>query len=52
MALLIIAFIGGSIGSWLGMYLFRHKTKKIKFKFGLPVIAVLHMALFLYLRFM
>ncbi len=30
--LLIIPFLGGSIGGILGMYIFRHKTKKLKFK--------------------
>lgn len=29
--LLIIPFLGGSIGGILGMYIFRHKTKKLKF---------------------
>ena len=30
--LLIIPFLGGSIGGILGMIIFKHKTKKIKFK--------------------
>lgn len=30
--LLVIPFFGGSIGGIIGMVLFRHKTKKIKFK--------------------
>ena len=30
--LLTNSFIGGSIGSIIGMYTFRHKTKKLKFK--------------------
>ena len=30
--LLVIPFLGGSIGGIIGMVLFRHKTKKIKFK--------------------
>lgn len=29
--LLTISFLGGGIGSLLGMYIFRHKTKKKKF---------------------
>ena len=32
--LFLLAFIGGSVGSILGMYLFRHKTKHAKFVFG------------------
>ena len=36
--LLAIAILGGSIGILLGMQLFRHKTKKLKFVMGIPVI--------------
>lgn len=36
--LLSIAALGGSVGSLLGMYLFRHKTKHLKFTLGVPVI--------------
>lgn len=36
-----VALLGGSIGSLLGMYTFRHKTKHIKFTLGIPVILVL-----------
>ena len=32
------AALGGSIGGLLGMYLFRHKTKHIKFTLGIPLI--------------
>lgn len=37
-----IAFAGGGIGSFLGMYAFRHKTKHTKFVVLLPVAAVLY----------
>ena len=36
--LFFVAAIGGSIGSMLGMYTFRHKTKHIKFIVGMPLI--------------
>ena len=36
--LFLAAAIGGSIGSLLGMYTFRHKTKHIKFIVGMPLI--------------
>lgn len=39
--LLMLAVIGGSIGAYLGMQVFRHKTKHIKFVFGVPVIFIL-----------
>lgn len=33
-----IALLGGSAGTWAGMYIFRHKTKHWYFKFGMPLI--------------
>ena len=36
--LFLVAAIGGSVGSILGMYTFRHKTKHIKFIVGIPLI--------------
>lgn len=43
--LFIQAVLGGSIGSILGMYVFRHKTKHWYFVIGMPVILVLQIAL-------
>ena len=42
--LMIVAALGGSIGSLLGMYTVRHKTKHLKFTVGIPVILVLQIA--------
>ena len=39
--LLGIAFVGGGVGVWLGMELFRHKTKHLHFKLGVPIITLL-----------
>ncbi len=36
--LMTIAALGGSLGSFLGMQLFRHKTKHPKFYIGIPVL--------------
>ena len=36
--LLLIAALGGSVGSLAGMYLFRHKTLHLKFTLGIPLI--------------
>ena len=41
--------IGGSIGALAGMYLFRHKTKHIKFTLGIPVILIGQIALVIWL---
>ena len=38
--LLTIALLGGSIGSLVGMYLVRHKTKHLKFTLGIPLILI------------
>lgn len=43
--LMLVAIIGGSIGSIIGMQTFRHKIKHIKFKFGIPIILVLQVIL-------
>ena len=43
-ALIGVAALGGSVGSLLGMYTFRHKTKHLKFTLGIPVILVLQIA--------
>ena len=42
--LFLWAIIGGSIGSILGMYAFRHKTKHWYFRIGMPVILLLQIA--------
>ena len=42
-SLLLVALIGGSFGSMCGMYLFRHKTRHLKFSLGLPVIFVMQL---------
>ena len=43
--LLLIAILGGSIGSLLGMYLFRHKTLHPKFTLGIPLILAVQVVL-------
>lgn len=40
--LMLTAAAGGSLGSLLGMYLFRHKTKHSKFTVGVPLLFLLH----------
>ena len=46
--LLMIAFLGGSIGSIIGMYKFRHKTQKPRFYIGIPVIITLQILFVIY----
>jgi uncharacterized membrane protein YsdA (DUF1294 family) len=47
--LLSVAVIGGSLGSLIGMYLVRHKTKHLKFTIGVPVILAIQIVLALFL---
>ena len=49
--LMTVAVLGGSIGSLLGMYTVRHKTKHAKFTVGIPAILILQIALVLFLIF-
>lgn len=39
--LLLIAFLGGGIGSTIGMYICRHKTKHKKFTIFMPILSVI-----------
>jgi uncharacterized membrane protein YsdA (DUF1294 family) len=43
--LFLIALLGGSVGSMLGMYTFRHKTKHKSFVYGMPAILMLQVIL-------
>lgn len=47
--LFIVAIIGGSIGSIIGMYAFRHKTRHWYFVYGMPFILVIQIILIIVL---
>ncbi|NME81931.1 DUF1294 domain-containing protein [Clostridium sp. SM-530-WT-3G] len=44
-----ISIIGGSIGMLLGMNVFRHKTKHLKFTIGIPLILIIQITAAIYL---
>ena len=46
--LFVIAAIGGSIGSIIGMYVFRHKTKHNTFVYGMPIILGIQIGVIIY----
>lgn len=46
--LLGVALLGGSFGCFLGMILFRHKTRKPRFAMGFPAILLLHLLIVSY----
>lgn len=43
--LFLLALLGGSVGSLMGMWLFWHKVRNKMFVIGMPVILLLHMLL-------
>lgn len=40
-----LAVVGGSIGAWMGMKFWHHKTLHAKFRFGIPLILIAQVAL-------
>lgn len=47
--LFLFSLIGGSIGTWAGMYLFHHKTKHWYFVIGMPAILIIQLVIAAYL---
>lgn len=47
--LLLVSLFGGSIGTLIGMYLFRHKTKKLRFVIGFPMILIFQIIVAIYI---
>ncbi len=46
--LILLTLIGGSVGAWLGMHTWHHKTLHKKFRYGIPLILILHFSLICY----
>lgn len=49
-SLLATALFGGFVGIFSGIYLFRHKTNKVAFTWGVPLIILLNIVFFLLLK--
>ena len=47
--LLLLAIICGSIGAWFGIKVWHHKTLHKKFKYGIPLIVITHIAITVYI---
>ena len=47
--LFLVSLLGGSLGTWCGMYLFRHKTKHWYFVIGMPLFFFLQISALIYL---
>lgn len=43
--LILFAFLMGALGAIIGMKIFRHKTRKTKFKFLVPLALILNIAI-------
>lgn len=48
--LLGLCFIGGSLGGFLAMHLFRHKTKKKIFVIGVPLMLIIQIMILLFIK--
>ena len=48
--LLLLAVLGGSVGAWVGMKVWHHKTMHKKFKYGIPAILLIQIVLMAYLH--
>ena len=46
--LFLLVLFGGVVGGILGMYVYRHKTKKWYFKFGFPIILIIEIIIGIY----
>ena len=44
--LIFLAVIGGSVGALVGMKVFHHKTRKSKFKIGVPAILIIQLIIY------
>ncbi len=49
--LFLLTILGGGIGTIAGMYIFRHKTKKLEFTIGMPAILILEIIAVIYFKF-
>ncbi|MBQ6508994.1 MAG: DUF1294 domain-containing protein [Flexilinea sp.] len=47
--LFLLAIIGGGVGAFLGMQVFRHKTKHQQFVIGIPLIMIVQLAIIAWL---
>ena len=50
--LFMFTILGGGVGTIAGMYVFHHKTKKMKFKVGMPLVLILETLIFVYFKYL
>ena len=44
----LLSILGGALGTYIGMKIFRHKTKHASFTIGMPILILLNLGLFIY----
>lgn len=44
----LLSILGGALGTYIGMKIFRHKTKHASFAIGMPILILLNLGLFIY----
>ena len=49
--LILLAILGGSVGSYLGIKVWHHKTMHKKFRYGVPIIIIFQIAIVLFLLY-
>lgn len=49
--LILMAVLGGSVGAWLGMKTWHHKTQHKKFRYGLPFILIAQIAIVIWIAY-
>ena len=50
-SIFIIALLLGGVGTYIGMYKFRHKTKHNLFTIGIPVVIVINILSIIYILY-
>lgn len=49
LTLFVLSLLGGSLGGFIAMHTFHHKTKKWYFKFGIPLILIAQVLLIIFI---
>ncbi len=49
--LFLVSILGGALGVFLAMHIFRHKTKHGSFIYGIPAILIVHILLISYIAY-
>lgn len=44
----LLSILGGAVGTYIGMKMFRHKTKRASFTIGIPILILLNLGLLIY----